>query len=108
MRDLEQLAVSDGSEGDVASGDPVNEPVPYRPVLTDEEREVLRREWVTGLRPSRLAGIENPDRGGSRRANPSRPICRSPPPSHPVRQRRSKQGVPAIGTRPQQGGPILP
>src|SRR3954452_4202671 len=76
MCDPEQLAVSDGSESDAASGEPDDEPEPYRPVLTDEEREVLRREWLTALRPSLLAGIERPDRGGSRRAEPSRPIRR--------------------------------
>ena len=34
----DQLAVSDGSESDAASGEPDDEPEPYRPVLTDEER----------------------------------------------------------------------
>jgi hypothetical protein len=76
MCDPEQLAVSDGSESEAAPGKPDDEPEPYRPVLTDEEREVLRREWLAALRPSRLADIERPDRGGSRRAEPSRPIRR--------------------------------
>jgi hypothetical protein len=43
---------------------------------TNEEREVLRREWLAALRPSLLADSEKPDRGGSRRAKPSRPIRR--------------------------------
>src|SRR3954447_4479594 len=76
MCDPDQLAVSDGGESDAAPGKPDDEPEPYRPVLTDEEREVLRREWLAALCPSLLAGIERPDRGGSRRAEPSRPIRR--------------------------------
>ena len=76
MCDPEQLAVSDGSESDAAPGEPDDEPEPYRPVLPDEEREVLRREWLAALRPLLLADIEQPDRGGSRHAEPSRPIRR--------------------------------
>ena len=76
MCDPEQLAVPDGSESDAAPGKPDDEPEPYRPVLTDEERGVLRREWLAAFRPSLLADIERPDRGGSRRAESSRPIRR--------------------------------
>jgi hypothetical protein len=43
---------------------------------TNEEREALRRERLAAFRPSLLADIEKPDRGGSRRAEPSRPIRR--------------------------------
>ena len=58
----------------------------------------VRRSWRTSNSPTAavLVAPNRPDQSAAR-----------PPPSHPVRQRRSKQGVPAIGTRPQQGGRIL-
>ena len=76
MCDPEQLAVSDGSESDATPGKPDDEPEPYRPVLTDEEREVLRREWLAAVRPPVPAGTGKPDLDGSGRAEPSRPTRR--------------------------------
>jgi len=51
MGDPDRLDTPDRDESDVASGGPEDEPEPYRPLLTDEEREELRREWLAAVRP---------------------------------------------------------
>jgi hypothetical protein len=62
----DQLDLPDGSEPAAVPGEPDDELAPYRPALTDEEREELRREWLVAVRPSGPADTEKPDLDGSR------------------------------------------